>query len=260
MTPPPSRSDAIANLFAAFRDAEDALDKGLRATEPIARLRALVEEAHAHPEWELQYLTRHRNQLIDGISRAELYRLRVPLERAAQGRTAAEALPEGDASTPAAPRMPLTLCAENVRSAFNVGSLFRTAHCFGLSGIWLAGYTPTPEHPQVPRSALGTELLLPWKHILEPTEAIAAARAKGWRVLALETGESARNVSTVDWTPPTLLLLGNERFGLSPTLLDLSDARVAIPLAGAKKSLNVAVAAGVACHTARQSWEASRGD
>ena len=141
---------------------------------------------------------------------------------------------------------PFTAVADNIRSAFNAGGIFRTADFFGVSRIILSGYTPGPDNPQVKKTALGADESTPWSRILDVRDAIDALRAEGCAVYALETAEGAHDISSFTPRFPCALLLGNERFGLDPDVIARADAILEIPSRGMKNSLNVVSAFSVA--------------
>ena len=185
----------------------------------------------------------------------------VPLERADArarlsdadlGITTADAAP---GAADARDVFPLAVAADNLRSALNLGSLFRTCDFFGVESLWLCGYTADPSHPQVARSALGAETAVPTRRFGDVREAVAAAKAEGRAVIALETCRGA--VAPEDLPPrfPALLLLGSERFGLDPDVVSSADAVAAIPAHGVKNSLNVAVAFAIAAAALRRAHD-----
>lgn len=141
--------------------------------------------------------------------------------------------------------LPVAVGLDRVRSVYNVGAFFRSGDAAGIEKLHLCGYTGTPPHKGIAKTALGAEESLPWDHRDEPLGLVAEYAAKGWQTVAIETTEDA--VDVYDWTPrfPTLLLFGNEVDGLSPEVLEATDVRVRIPMLGIKQSLNVAVAGGV---------------
>jgi len=189
------------------------------------------------------------------MSDRQLLCVLVPVERVAARARIADAdmgLVSHDHSVAAAARMPLIVVADNLRSAVNTGGLFRTAEFFGAEAVWLCGYSATPEHPHVARAAMGAERLVPWRAFDRVQDALAALRAEGRRIYALETAERAEDVVNCAWTLPGALLLGNERFGLDPETLAQADAVVAIAGRGIKNSLNVVSAFAIAIHQARR--------
>ena len=144
--------------------------------------------------------------------------------------------------------IPLILVVDRVRSALNVGSLFRTADAFGVERIVLCGYTPTPPHRDIRKTALGADEVIPWTHAQETDEAVRDLVDQGIEVWALETAEP--HVRLADWRPetngPVALVVGNEVEGVGQNVLDLCVGCIEIEQVGVKHSLNVSVSAGVA--------------
>lgn len=160
----------------------------------------------------------------------------------------------------------LIVIAHNIRSTFNVGSIFRTCEGLGVTRIILSGYTPYPETENDPRlphertkltaqihkTALGAETLVPFEYQPEPD--LDSLRTDGYRIVGLE--QDARSVVLSDYQPPDklALLLGEEVNGLTPELRAVCDDLIEIPMRGHKESFNVSVAAGIALYalTARR--------
>lgn len=154
-------------------------------------------------------------------------------------------------------KMPMIAVADNLRSLFNVGGLFRTADFFGFEALWLCGYTATPDMaPQLERAALGAVASVPWRSFDSIRDAIAELRRQGRRIYALETSKRAIPLSSATFAFPGALLLGSERFGLDPDVVASADACIAISASGIKNSLNVVTAFGVAAYQARLCYEA----
>jgi len=143
--------------------------------------------------------------------------------------------------------LPLPVCAvlDNIRSLYNVGSIFRTADAAGVSRLYLCGITAAPPHPSIRKTALGADERVPYEHHRNAYSTVARLRFEGFRIAAIETGPSSTDL--FDWQPrfPLAVLFGNEVEGVSQPLLDLSDVRISIPMHGVKRSLNVSTAAGV---------------
>jgi RNA methyltransferase, TrmH family len=146
--------------------------------------------------------------------------------------------------------LPCAVYLEDIRSPFNVGSIFRTAEAFGAERVLLSPATPLPSHPRAQRTSLGASRAVPW-------EVAAISSLEGKRdVFALELGGTP--LGEFRFPSRGVVLIGSEELGLSPEALALADrgrGRVSIPLAGAKRSLNVSVAFGVLMH-AWYSWSA----
>ena len=145
-----------------------------------------------------------------------------------------------------ADRAPFAVVADNVRSAFNMGGIFRTADFFGAERLVLCGYSPTPENPQVKKTALGADETTPWTHVDDVRDAVDALRAEGRRIYALETVDGASDISRASIVFPCAILLGNERFGLDPDVVAMADEVLEIRSHGMKNSLNVVSAFAVA--------------
>jgi len=144
---------------------------------------------------------------------------------------------------------PIAVLGHDLRSAYNVGSIFRTADSAGLRHVYLSGFTPTPEHRGVLKTALGAEAAVPWSHHEDPLPLVRQLQADGFTLAALERAEGAVGIEHVEVDHfPLALVLGNEVTGVPPALLDASDLVLALPQYGVKSSLNVSVAFGVAAY------------
>jgi tRNA G18 (ribose-2'-O)-methylase SpoU len=125
-----------------------------------------------------------------------------------------------------------------------VGAFFRTADAVGLRHLYLSGFTGSPPSKQIAKTALGSEAHVRWERA-DPFACIQEHRRAAWEIVAVETVDGAVNL--FDWQPrfPVLLLFGHEVEGLPRDIVDQSDTHVRIPMAGTKRSLNVATAGGV---------------
>ena len=143
---------------------------------------------------------------------------------------------------------------DNLRSSFNVGSIFRTADAAGIRHIHLCGITPNPANPKVAKTALGAERAVPWTRHGDGPAAAVSLKERGLRLWALESGprsESLFEAVRDAHGPPIVLAVGNEVFGVDPDILEQCDRMVCIPMQGSKTSLNVAVAFGMAAYVLR---------
>ena len=130
----------------------------------------------------------------------------------------------------------------NLRSAFNIGSIFRTAESFGFSKVFLSGYSVTPENNKLKKSAMGTDDKIDWEYLEDPFQKILELKQKGVKIIALETVRNADYVFNADIDCPVAILLGNEALGMEDDMLKIADEIVKIPRLGWKNSLNVGVA------------------
>jgi tRNA G18 (ribose-2'-O)-methylase SpoU len=139
---------------------------------------------------------------------------------------------------------PAEALLHNVRSLYNVGAFFRTADAVGLSHLYLCGFTGSPPSKQIAKTALGSELSVPWQRA-DALALVDDRRLAGWETVAIETVEDA--IDLFDWRPrfPVLVVFGHEVDGLPADIVQRCDTRVRIPMVGMKRSLNVATAGGV---------------
>lgn len=138
---------------------------------------------------------------------------------------------------------------DNIRSAWNVGSILRSAEGFGFAHAYLCGITPTPENDAVQKTSLGAQDSVTWSHHKDAVKLVRGLKAEGWKVLALEEDARASAISHLTdsrFPNPVVLIVGNEVTGVDPDLLELCDEIFYIPMRGEKRSLNVAIAFGVA--------------
>lgn len=149
-------------------------------------------------------------------------------------------------------RMPVISLLDNIRSLYNVGSIFRTADGAMLQELILTGFTPTPPRREIEKTALGATETVPWKYIRDPLEAITLYRDRGFSIVCLEQTDSSisyRSLTRENF--PLILVVGNELTGISPGVVAQCDRALEIPMHGSKHSLNVAVAFGIAVFECR---------
>lgn len=143
---------------------------------------------------------------------------------------------------------PLTVIADDLRSEYNLGSIFRTAECVQAKQIYLCGITPKPPFKNLAKSALGTEERVSYKTAASVFEAIKEVRVKGLPVLALETASGARSIFDYQPKQSVAVIVGNEALGIEENVLRLADEVLAIPVYGWKNSLNVSNAFTLAAY------------
>lgn len=156
----------------------------------------------------------------------------------------------------------LDVLLDNIRSAWNVGSMLRSADGAGVRRAYLCGVSATPGNPKVAKTALGAERSLPWQHAPDAAALAAALKNDGRRIWALEGGP--QSVSLFELRAeiagsPLVLAVGNEVTGVDPGVLEQCDRVVSLPMAGVKGSLNVAVAFGVAVYFIRYGAASPKG-
>ncbi len=152
-------------------------------------------------------------------------------------------------------KIPLYLILDDLRSAFNVGSIFRSAECFGVSQIFLCGYTPTAENKKVQKTAMGTDKFVKWSAHSSVEQVVTKLKKDGFTIYALETTTHSIDISKVKFKKKCALILGNEALGISEETLKLADKIIQIPLSGWKNSLNVGVCTAICCYEISRQWE-----
>lgn len=154
-----------------------------------------------------------------------------------------------------ADRIPVIGLLDNIRSLYNVGSIFRSSDGAAVQALFLCGYTPHPPRAEIEKTALGSTLTVPWRYFREPGDAILEARRLGMKVCVLE--HTTRSIPYYTLSPrefPLCLVVGNELTGISPGVVEDADLGIDIPMHGSKQSLNAAVAYGIAVFELARLW------
>jgi 23S rRNA (guanosine2251-2'-O)-methyltransferase len=144
-------------------------------------------------------------------------------------------------------KFPIIVVLENIRSAYNVGSVFRTSDAFLIEAIYIIGYSATPPHKEIKKTALGAEESVTWKYFKTSTEAIEELKTKNYEVYAVEQAEESYKLNSVNFrqNEKIAVVFGNEVTGVEQTTIHLCDGCIEIPQLGMKHSLNIATAAGI---------------
>lgn len=153
-----------------------------------------------------------------------------------------------------APKQPLVVVLDNVRSLHNVGSVFRTADAFRIEKIVLCGITACPPSAEIHKTALGAEDAVAWEYVSDTLQAVLDLKEAGYETLAVEQAENSHKLGAFVFEKEKkyALVLGNEVKGVRQDVVDACDGVVEIPQHGTKHSLNVSVTAGIVM------WEASK--
>mgnify|MGYP000847223962 FL=1 len=156
-------------------------------------------------------------------------------------------------------KLPLIVVLDDVRSLYNVGSVFRTADAFRVEAVYLCGITATPPHPEIHKTALGGEDSVDWRYFETAEEAVEQLHRDGYFVYSIEQVQGSTklqdlklNASRSLMTSQTAIIFGNEVKGVKQSVVDMSDGCLEIPQFGTKHSLNVSVTAGIVI------WEFAR--
>ncbi len=150
--------------------------------------------------------------------------------------------------------LPVSVILYNLRSAFNVGSIIRTSECLNIDKVYLAGYTATPAHIKVQKTAMGTQEYINWEYHKDIEALLAFIEQLEAPVFALETVRNAHSIYDFRFPKPSALLLGNEALGLPEKILRKCSDIVYIPTRGWKNSLNVSNAFAIAAYELYRQW------
>ncbi len=151
---------------------------------------------------------------------------------------------------------PVHLVLDNIRSAFNVGSIFRTADAGAVEHIHLCGMSAHPPHKKIEKTALGAFEYVPWTYYERNRDCLDRLEEKGIPVVSVEVTDAAVPLYEFDWPRPVAVVFGNEVNGVNRRVLRRSGAVVKIPMHGYKNSINVATACGIVLYEILRGWEA----
>lgn len=143
-------------------------------------------------------------------------------------------------------RNPIYAIADNIRSLYNVGSIFRSSDGAMVSRLYLTGFTPSPPRKEIEKTALGATHTVPWRYCKDPLEAVEELKEQNVKICVLELTDRSipyYDLSAEDF--PCCLVIGNEITGVSKGIINAADTAIEIPMYGHKQSLNVAVAYGI---------------
>lgn len=166
-------------------------------------------------------------------------------------------------------KMPVVVVLDDVRSMYNVGSVFRTSDAYRINGIALCGITACPPHPEIHKTALGAEDSVDWQHFDTAMDAVRYLHDEGYKVFAIEQAEGStalqdwqvgnfdkegkNNAKNPDEFVKIAVVLGNEVKGVHQEVVDACDGCIELPQFGTKHSLNVSTTAGIVIwHLAQQ--------
>lgn len=144
-------------------------------------------------------------------------------------------------------KIPVVVILDNIRSMYNIGSVFRTADAFLIEKIYLCGITATPPHKEIRKTALGATESVEWEYVKEISELIQDLKKQNYQILSIEQTEGSKDLSEIELNSNDkfALIFGNEVEGVQQEVINQSDSSIEIPQGGTKHSLNVSVCAGI---------------
>ena len=144
-------------------------------------------------------------------------------------------------------KLPLVVVLDDVRSMYNIGSVFRTADSFRVEAVYLCGICQTPPSTEIHKTALGAEESVSWKYFQTALEAVSELKKEGYKVLSVEQVEHSTKLQNFVANPEKkyAIVMGNEVKGVKQEVVDASDGCLEIPQLGIKHSMNVSVTAGI---------------
>ncbi len=257
----PSEQQILKTCYSLMQKIEASNLDPIEDEENLFKLSGLLKSLEVSDSTELQKLSQIPDHFHPQMPLKFFLTWMVPVERAL-GRNVSDdqfLISKTDRApemNKALGKVPLYFVLENLRSSFNVGSLFRVADCVGAEHIYLVGYTATPfDNESLRKTSLGSHEHQEWSHHQKVLNAIQDLKAKGVAIYALETAQNSKNLHSFDFQKkPTAFVVGNERFGLEASTLALCDAVISIPTFGVKNSLNVSNALSVAAFEWRRQW------
>lgn len=145
------------------------------------------------------------------------------------------------------PKTPIIIVLDNVRSLYNIGSIFRTADAFRLESIYLCGITGTPPNKEIHKSALGATESVDWKYFENTIDAVNILKENNYSIIIVEQAEGSISLEELSLisTEKTALVFGNEINGVDEKIMALANKCIEIPQFGTKHSLNISVSVGI---------------
>ncbi len=145
-------------------------------------------------------------------------------------------------------KFPYVVVLDNIRSALNVGAIFRTCDGAGAGKLYLCGITPYPPHNKIPKTALGATDYVDWERRPNTAELLTELKQQGYTLITVEQTPDAKFYYEVEFPEKSALIFGHEISGVDATAIAMSDLQIEVPMFGQKNSLNVATTAGILCY------------
>ncbi len=152
-------------------------------------------------------------------------------------------------------RNPIHVVLDNLRSAYNVGSIFRTGDAGAVEHIYLCGMSAHPPHRKIEKTALGAHEYVPWSYYERTKDCVLMLKERGIPIVAIEIKESSKSMFEYNWKKPLAIVLGNEVIGVQEKILKIVDDIVHIPMFGYKNTINVATTFGIILYDILNKWK-----
>jgi len=143
---------------------------------------------------------------------------------------------------------------DNIRSALNVGAIFRTCDAVGVDKLYLCGITAYPPHNKIPKTALGAENFVKWDRCQDTIKLIKKLKKENFKIYSVEITKNSKNMWDIKFPNKTVLIFGNEITGVPEEIMKISDEIIKIPMFGKKESLNVATSVGIVLYEAKRQF------
>lgn len=152
-------------------------------------------------------------------------------------------------------RNPIHVVLDNVRSALNVGAIFRTCDAVLAERIYLCGITAYPPHNKIPKTAIGATEVVPWEYAKDTESVIRNLKKKNIPIVSVEITPESKKYFKFNFPKPVAVVFGHEIHGVSENILKLSDAAIEIPMLGRGHSLNISTTAGIILYEILRQWQ-----
>jgi len=152
-------------------------------------------------------------------------------------------------------RNPIHVVLDNLRSAYNVGSIFRTADAGAVEHIYLCGMSAHPPHKKIEKTALGAHEYIPWSYYEKTKDCVTDLKKKSIPIIAIEITDTSKPCIDYIWPSPVAVVFGNEVMGIQERILKIADAIIHIPMYGYKNTINVATSFGIILYDILYKWK-----
>jgi len=151
-------------------------------------------------------------------------------------------------------RQPVYIILDNIRSALNVGAIFRTCDAILAEKLFLCGITAYPPHNKIPKTALGATEVVPWEYRKSTVDVIKELKEEGVTIASIEITDNPTNYYDFEYPKPVAIILGHEIHGVSGEVQKVTDVSLELPMRGRAQSLNVATTAGIVLFEIDRQW------